>query len=249
MQVVPARTAFDQVCNAVLLRERFCRTWEVVESSIASLLVELDVGLRVYLGEVCIYFRPTKDANVEVRRDTSVDIHSVGVLRFEVLANPSSSDGDAGTAMLSGVRNLVALAFEHAVKSQSLASSMVHELTLILTGTGMAMRSLESNLVLLEEEGVRTDSLSAAREATDAILAESQLGLYTVRNFLSHVTGEQQVQRSRHPVDLNDILDELHGLHSASRAAATSSSKPYLGPRCRWSSERLTSFDGRSITS
>ena len=96
------------------------------------------------------------------------------------------------------------------------AVNMAHELSNLMLGTGLLVRDFEERLSTLPPKFAGSRELKGLRTSSEPLLSESQLGLYVVRNFLSHVseTRYREVVSPRFaPLQLGPLLRQLVDLH------------------------------------
>jgi signal transduction histidine kinase len=102
-------------------------------------------------------------------------------------------------------------------RSQSI--NMAHELCNTILGLGLLAKTLELSIL---EARTEAELIASAKDIVDnspELLAESQLGLYVVRNFLSHASEYQYnkaVKQRVAPVNLGRIIADMIDLHRRS---------------------------------
>jgi signal transduction histidine kinase len=216
--IVAPRDAFDDaVRDSPLLSDWFDATWRALQPSLTELANTFHSSVAAYLNDACIFSYPsaappTPAGTVVTRK---VQIFQAGTLRLQLCAGAEPRDQPGLLRLFDALCGFSQFAFEHTLQIRSLASSMLHEMTLLMTGTGLAVRSLEGALSEIERQFPESQSLVAgARTEHDQIFSQAQLGHYVVRNYLAHTTGDRHNPRRAYTrVDLNDALDELCAIH------------------------------------
>jgi signal transduction histidine kinase len=137
-------------------------------------------------------------------------------------ANVGSIDAP-DTALMDAISEIIQRLITATVGFRSLTINMAHELTNIMMGMGLFMREMEYLVNAYNKTPDDEDVTSQLLNDQSLIYTESRLGLYIVRNFLSH-TSESRYNEVVKPkfgsVDLNGILLDmvsLHRRHAASK--------------------------------
>jgi len=121
-------------------------------------------------------------------------------------------DSDLMDRILDVIRQLLVAT----IGFQANASNMAHELTVMMVGMYWEARKFDSLFRSIEQLQQKNGLIREMEEIATNILTECQLGLYIVRNFLSHnseKTYRQIVRPQFAPVDLRRLLDEVIHLH------------------------------------
>jgi signal transduction histidine kinase len=232
LHLTPVDEAYEATGGSILLKERFVEAWDYVRAQALSLAAAFQAELQVYLGDACILLwgpplnRRSRPPHPPLRQ--AVDVHGIGTLSFSMQTANLKSSERLQRSFLDFSR-LCQFCFDHCIKFQSLAHSMAHDMTILLTGTGLALRGLDSSLATLSAESA-TQSLEQARCAADSVLAESQLGVYLVKNYMAHTNCTLNGQQVRVRVDLNEMLEEMRALHARVAAAKDVIVDPATGP-------------------
>jgi signal transduction histidine kinase len=104
--------------------------------------------------------------------------------------------------------------FRESVEFHWLAVNMAHELSIMLLGTGLASMELVDQLELVQEGDAR--QLAELKEVLETVSADSQLGLYICRNFLSYVSEtryREAVEIRSTNVDMERLVRDLVALY------------------------------------
>jgi len=143
-------------------------------------------------------------------QDTSLAGELLGALQDQgKVTLPESSELALFDALTDTVRDLLAAT----VGFQAFAINMAHETALMLGGLGLLTRDI---LRRTSGEGDTDGRLTSVRSRATQIGAECNLGLYLVRNFLSHASDQRYaalVRQQLEPVDLRALLSEMTDLY------------------------------------
>jgi len=116
--------------------------------------------------------------------------------------------------LMDAISEILARLFNATVGFRSLTINMAHELSVMMLGMGLLMQEMDS---LIESLGPsRQEVSSSMAKAQSLIFAQCRLGLYIVRNFLSHAseTRYSEVVRPQFKeINLREILTEMLDLH------------------------------------
>ena len=130
------------------------------------------------------------------------------------------------SALADSLLDVVQQLLEDNIVRPALFSNMAHEVSIILLGMGYLSEEMKAQIIDRNDttsEGLSVDSLLITQSS---IRKECQLGLYTIRNFLSHTTERQYEKSGRShytPLDLQVILRDmvwLHEFHAAKKGIA-----------------------------
>lgn len=129
---------------------------------------------------------------------------------------------DSNIELMSAISDIIHRLLAAIVGFRSLTINMAHELSLMMLGLGLLAKNMEATL---ESKNIISDAqlIEDLEDNQKHILAESQLGLYVVRNFLSH-TSESRYDEIVSPKfaemnlanTLSDMID-LHKLHAGAK--------------------------------
>lgn len=126
-------------------------------------------------------------------------------------------------ALMDAISGIIQRLLAATVGFRSLAMNMAHELSVMMLGLGLLVRETELLLESAKESKKATLLSDEIHAALTDILTESRLGLYIVRNFLSHTSEaryKEVVRPSFADVDLGKLVAEmvdLHRLHAATK--------------------------------
>jgi len=112
----------------------------------------------------------------------------------------------SGASLMNAIKVIIERLVDATVEFRSLTINMAHELSLIMVGLGL--------LAKLEE--LEPQDEQESKRVRAHIVAESKLGLYVVRNFLSHASEDRyrQAVRTRFSeLDLAALVLEMIDLH------------------------------------
>ncbi|QQS47647.1 MAG: PocR ligand-binding domain-containing protein [Acidobacteriota bacterium] len=121
------------------------------------------------------------------------------------------------TELMGRILDVIKQLLEATIGFQANASNMAHELTVMMLGMFWEAKKFGSLFRTFEQLQQKTGVVSEMEEIATNIMIECQLGLYIVRNFLSHnseKTYRQIVRPQFAPVDLRRLLDEVIHLHN-----------------------------------
>jgi signal transduction histidine kinase len=182
---------------------------------------EIDTG---GLGTLAILFGSKKgvDRTAVEHRDSviktaaSIDEDLARQLRDADESDVSAGDFDTSdVALMNAIAGVIKQLISTTVGFRSLTINMAHELSLMMVGMGLLAFEMETAIATLDPvnvDRVRTELQHHRRH----IFNECQLGLYVVRNFLSHTseTRYAEVIKPRFAeVDLNRLLEDMVDLH------------------------------------
>lgn len=106
--------------------------------------------------------------------------------------------------------------FEVTLGFRWVAINMAHELSVMWLASGLAAREILEELQALSMQADAPESLAELTSIVAPVFAESRLGLYVCRNFLSHVSESRYthaVDVKFSHVDLNSLVEDIVGLH------------------------------------
>lgn len=182
---------------------------------------EIDTG---GLGTLAILFGAKKgvDETAVERRNTVIkSAAAVDPALTEQLKVADDSDTNAGdfdisdVALMNAIADVIKQLISTTVGFRSLTINMAHELSVMMVGMGLLAFEMEAAIATLNHDNVnrvRSELQNQRRHVFD----ECQLGLYVVRNFLSHTseTRYAEVVKPRFAeVDLNRLLEDMVDLH------------------------------------
>lgn len=188
---------------------------------------DVDLG---HLGVLTVLYGSRKATDSAALERRSQVIEAAGredaVLGRELAGADESSDGSDSAAirehergLMDAISQVLRHLFEITVGFHWLSVNMAHELSNLMLGSGLMAKDLDEEL--REPEGAARQ-LASLRTIYEPLLTENRLGLYVVRNFLSHVSetryGEVVPQKLA-PVNLRALLKELVDLHARMAAA------------------------------
>ena len=132
------------------------------------------------------------------------------------LAEPNGIHAKDQTLM-DAIANTLENLFKVTLDFHWVSVNMAHELSAMWLGAGLALRDLEEELHdVMIKSSEAYESMVDLYQQIDPVLAESQLGLYVCRNFLSHVseTRYKDAVKTRFSlVDFERIVREIVELH------------------------------------
>lgn len=205
-QVRVAGKAGAQMCHAGMLNER-----REIESGIGT--------LTILFGS-----RKSSDPEAIKRRESVIQItrnHNIAladVLRQTSDADDSTGDFDAhDISLMDAITEIIQQLINATVVFRFLSINMAHELSLTMLNLGMVAREVDKLVNEVAEHfpqgGERRERFNEIR---DMVFTQSRLGLYIVRNFLSHASEtryQEVVSPHFRPVNLGEILAETIALH------------------------------------
>lgn len=203
----PTSTHGGQLCYAGMLNGR----------------KEVDVG---HLGTLIILYgaRKATSADAQARRQIVVDAIA---RRDPTLATRlSQADADDSDGMdeieqnkhelIEAIRNVSEHLFKVTLGFHWLSINMAHELCNMMLTSGLAAKRLNDQLDKLTSSEKTIPDLAAIRSTSESLFSENRLGLYVVRNYLSHVseTRYREAVRGKYAsVNLREILMNLVSLY------------------------------------
>lgn len=182
---------------------------------------EIETGI----GTVTILFGSKKSTGGEglKRRHNLIKLISQKdadlAARLEQASESTDDTGDIESSellLMDAISQIIQRLINATVGFRSLTINMAHELSLMLLGMGLLTQELGE---LLEESQNPTSATGLSNDLFETqrlVHTQCRLGLYIVRNFLSHAseTRYKQVIRPRfEQVSLMEILDEMIDLH------------------------------------
>ncbi|HZH30525.1 MAG TPA: ATP-binding protein [Pyrinomonadaceae bacterium] len=183
---------------------------------------EIDTGS---VGILTILFGSKKsiDPRAVERREAVIESasqHSPDLA--QALKKADEQDLDVGlinssdAALMAAIADIIQRLINATVGFRSLTINMAHELCLMMLNMGLLAREMETTLNQLKQISTSPSSLDDMISQRKHIYHECQLGLYVVRNFLSH-TSETRYAEVNKPsftkLDLAGILLEMVDLH------------------------------------
>lgn len=178
-----------------------------------------------HLGTLFVLFgsKPDGGAEAAARRAALLDDlrrsdpEVAEVVAKALPASPLEADiAGEERSLMAAISAVLERLFEVTVGFHWVSINMAHELTNQMLGTGLLVRDLEERLGRLAHAPAEVHELAGLRKAYEPLLTESQLGLYVVRNFLSHVS-ETRYLAVVNPrfvaVNLGTEVRELAALH------------------------------------
>jgi signal transduction histidine kinase len=202
-----------QMCHAGMLNERR----------------EIETGI----GTLTIFFGSKKSREPEAvnRREQLIQLTAASDAslseRLRVAADTETNSTDEfdthDLELMSAITDIVQQLINATAVFRFLSINMAHELSLTLLNLGLISREIDALMGEAEEllpSGARRERLQSIREM---VFTQCRLGLYIVRNFLSHAseTRYREVVRPQfQPINLVKLLDEtirLHQFHAAEK--------------------------------
>jgi signal transduction histidine kinase len=120
-------------------------------------------------------------------------------------------------ALMNAIAGVIQQLIAATVGFRSLTMNMTHELSLMMVSMGLLAREMDITMATLDARNAEGLG-SELRKQSRLIVNECQLGLYVVRNFLSHTseTRYAEVVKPRFTdVDLNQLLIDVVDVHKA----------------------------------
>lgn len=115
--------------------------------------------------------------------------------------------------LMDAISEILARLFNATVGFRSLTINMAHELSVMMLGMGLLMKRIDS----VSDNETKSSQLSTSMKKTRAlVIAQCRLGLYIVRNFLSHASETRYTEVVRPQfkiINLREILSEMLDLH------------------------------------
>jgi signal transduction histidine kinase len=182
---------------------------------------EIDTG---FAGPLSVLFGSKKSVDAAASRSRKAIIASVGTMDSALaqqLRSADDSDLKAGEiassdiALMTAIAGVIQQLIGATVGFRSLTINMAHELSLMMLNAGLLAREMKATI----DESLAQGGDSAAanlRQQRQHIYNQCQLGLYVVRNFLSHTSETRYADVVRpqfSTVDLNALLIEMVELH------------------------------------
>lgn len=211
-------TAFDAYCSDGTVRERFLALWSLGSTCLHQLARLMGLSLHIQMGDhvlVELSAEPALSAPLAYHIATHCTPDIVATVRIpESLA---SLEAARVSELFQAYAKLIGRLFEAEVGVHLMASNMAHEIAILLVGTGMAMQTVDEGLRSLSERSSLGEDLRGLHAAQQHILADSRLGLFLVRNFLSASSGtpygsSASVRHSR--VSLETLVTEMLDLYT-----------------------------------
>lgn len=195
-----------QMCHAGMLNER-----REIESGIGTLTILF--GSRKSSDPEAIKRR---EGMIEITRTQNAAL--ANVLRETSDADDSTGDFDAhDISLMDAITEIIQQLINATAVFRFLSINMAHELSLTMLNLGMVAREVDKIVNEVAEHfpagGERRDRLNEIR---DMVFTQSRLGLYIVRNFLSHASEtryQEVVNPHLRPVNLVEILAETIALY------------------------------------
>lgn len=126
------------------------------------------------------------------------------------LINPSDAD------LLNAISEIIKGLVSATVGFRSLTINMAHELSNMMVGAGLLLNELEYAVKEFKDSPESASIIEDLLDTQSLVMRESRLGLYIVRNFLSHASEtryREAVKSKFEQVDLAPILEDMLSLH------------------------------------
>jgi signal transduction histidine kinase len=136
-----------------------------------------------------------------------------------VASPPSELIETHDQALMDSIVDILQRLLSATIDFRSQSINMAHELCNTILGLGLLAKTLELSILDAESEVELVASAKDILDNSPELLAESQLGLYVVRNFLSHASEHQYgkaVKQRVAPVSLKRIINDMIDLHRRS---------------------------------
>jgi signal transduction histidine kinase len=180
---------------------------------------EIETGV----GSLVILFgaRTAELAEAERRRADVISLTSAGdPAQAERLAASSIAAPerltDENLGLLDAISEILRRLLSATVGFRTQTINMAHELTLMMVNLGLWVDEMNEMLRDFEATPARAALLGEVMESQRLVQAQCRLGLYIVRNFLSHASETRYSEVSRthfDPVDVREIVLEMINLH------------------------------------
>src|SRR5580658_4074115 len=207
---------FDEHCSDGTVRNRFLTIWSAASTALACIAALLPCALTVDFAGANVLSFPGDGTSGE-RLSYEIATQCTPPFRIDVvLSSETPSSNRERTNLLKAVVTMVRRLFEAEVGVHMLAGNMAHEIALLLSGTGIAIKTIEIELAALKEKALPSAELKTLEEAHQQVLIESRLGLYLVRNFLSASSSTKYsrvVPMRSQRFAIGDILNEMLELY------------------------------------
>jgi signal transduction histidine kinase len=150
--------------------------------------------------------------------ETDPDLQRVLALSA-VDSPPSELIATHDQALMDSIVDILQRLLTATIDFRSQSINMAHELCNTILGLGLLAKALELSILDATTEAELVASAKDILDNSPELLAESQLGLYVVRNFLSHASEYQYnkaVKQRVAPVNLVRIMSDMIDLHRRS---------------------------------
>jgi signal transduction histidine kinase len=124
--------------------------------------------------------------------------------------------------LIDAISHIIQRLLNATVGFRTLSINMAHELTLMMLGMGLHAKVLESLVERFQSPSDLSAQMTKLLTTKSHIFTECRLGLYIVRNFLSHASEtryKEAVSTQFKPLNLGTILSEMVELHKIQAAA------------------------------
>jgi len=210
-QVPAGKSSGVQMCHAGMLNER-----REIESSLGT--------LTILFGS-----KKSPDPEASSRRESIIRITRLTDPALAERLQTASEAGDATAEfdehdikLMDAITDIVQELINATAVFRFLSINMAHELSLTLLNLGLIAREVNELLgevtTFFPPGNERRDRL---KEIRDMVSTQSHLGLYIVRNFLSHASEtryKDAVKLHVQPVNLGAVLGETIALHKVQAA-------------------------------
>ncbi len=118
--------------------------------------------------------------------------------------------------LMGAITKIIKQLIDATVGFRSLTINMAHELSLMMVGLGLLTKELKMTVEDIEQTGKTKVALGDLLDTQKHIYNESRLGLYVVRNFLSHASEtryEEVIKPRFERLQLETILREMVEIH------------------------------------
>ncbi len=123
---------------------------------------------------------------------------------------------ESDVLLMNAISDILKQLIEATVGFRSLTINMAHELSLMMLDAGLLAREMKDSISDLAGAATFEDGLATLVEEREHIDRECQLGLYIVRNFLSHASEaryHQVIRPKFEQVNLVNLLTDMIDLH------------------------------------
>jgi signal transduction histidine kinase len=192
-----------QICHAGMLNGR-----REIDTGVGMLVVffgakRSDETIAVHRREQIISSLAAENPDLasKLKEAVSQDEHSHGI---------DSRDME----LMDAISEILARLFTATVGFRSLTINMAHELSVMMLGMGLLIEEMDDLIDELNESGTLLSPQMGRTQSS--IFAQCRLGLYIVRNFLSHASETRYTEVVRpqfREINLREILSEMLDLH------------------------------------